>query len=235
VADPISAAAAVTVRPSAPALTTAGRWVGYLAWPWLFGVLLGGDWLLELVGYPTGERPLGLRLSLVAVAVVPGVLWLMTHSRLGQLRGFRRLRATPQPLARIDRNGIELSLPGQGVRRFAWEEVGRLDLSTSWPLRGTLVGTNGRTLALIPESLVHARRTWRSDRNLAQAVVEARPDRYAPVANWAGVTDAFALHELAQADPRAAERRRLLVRVVIIVGLGGATVISLAVWLLSQT
>jgi len=176
-----------------------------------------------------------LRFAIFAIAAGPGAVWFMTLTRLGQLRGLRRLRATTQPLARVDRHGLELSLPGHGVRRFLWEDVARLQIHYSWPLRGALVGTSGATLAVVPESLVHARRVWRSDRNLAQAVVEVRPDRYAQVVNWAGVTDAFALHEMVDSDPRAAERRRFLGRAVIISGLGGLTIISVAVWFLSQT
>jgi len=235
VGDLISAAAPVTVRPSAPALTAAGRWMGYLALPWALVAMLGGSWLLGLAGYRSGDTPVPLRFLLLAFALAPGVVWILSNSRLGQQPGLRRLRATPQPLAIIDSNGIELSIPEYGVRRFPWEAVARLQLSNTWPLRGTLVGMNGENLALIPESLVHARRTWRSDRNLAQAVVEMRPDRYAPVVNWAGVTDAFALHELVRADARSLEWRRLRGRVVIIASLAGLTILSVAVWILSQT
>lgn len=230
----------VIVQPSRPALATAGRWLGYLAWPWALGFLVAGNELLRAVGYPAEQPPLVLRLAVIAIAAAPGAVWFVTQTRLGQVRGLRRLRAQPQPLARVDRHGIELSLPGHGVRRFDWEAVSRLDVINSWLHQdGRLIGTNGSTLAGIPESLVYPRSpTWRAlwTRTLAQVVVEVRPDRYAlSGANWAGLLDAFALHEMVRDyDALAADRRRTQIVAAFAAVLTAGAVVGGVAWLVAQ-
>lgn len=216
----------VTVRPARAALSTAGRRLQLLAVPWAFGLLLGGEAVLASLGVVAGpDRPLWVRLLLVAIAITPAAVWL-GHPWLGRTPSFRWLLEWPQPEARIDRDGIELVFAGEGARRFEWDAVASLRPSQRWRGPAELVGVEGTTLAYIPESLVHPRAGWRSSRTLAEEVVGTRPDRYAlSGANWAGVPDAFALRGTPAGPPNvvAADRRRsAVINVVLALLLSGA-------------
>jgi hypothetical protein len=199
-----------------------------LAVPWAFGLLLAGEAVLPSLGVAPGpDRPLWLRLLLVAIAITPAAVWI-GHPWLGRIPSFRWLLEWPQPAARIDRGGIEFVFAGEGARRFEWDTVASLRPSERWRGPAELVGVEGTTLAYIPESLVHPRSGWRSSRTLAMEVVGARPDRYAlSGTNWAGVPDAFALrgHPVGLLDVVAANRRRATVVIVVFALLLGSALL----------
>ncbi|MBA3878039.1 MAG: hypothetical protein C0498_14175 [Anaerolinea sp.] len=224
----------VIVRPARAALSTAGRRLQLLAVPWAFGLLLGGEAVLPSLGVAAGpDRPLWVRFLLVAIAIAPAAVWI-GHAWLGRIPSFRWLLEWPQPAARIDRDGIELVLAGEGARRFDWDIVASLQPGQRWRHPAELVGTDGTTLASVPESLVRPRPGWRSARTLAQAVVDLRPDRYALYsANWAGVADAFALRETVSVpfDIAAADRRRSAVVAAVCAVLIGGAVLGVVTWL----
>jgi len=91
----------------------------------------------------------------------------------------RSLYRQPHPKAVVDAMGIELHLPGVGVRRFAWDEIARLRTRRNGP--ADLVGVDGAVLAKVPNALIASGRP-----NLARSVVAVRPDRYVRDRGWFG-------------------------------------------------
>jgi hypothetical protein len=75
--------------------------------------------------------PQALSASLLVIAVAPLIV-LLASPVLGRLPGLRWVLATPQPLATLDHQGIELALPGLGTRRFGWPEIDHLELHKTW-------------------------------------------------------------------------------------------------------
>ena len=140
-----------------------GTWV----WPayWLLTAFvvraaLGAQWSLELL-WP-----------FVLVAIAPSLLFVP-----GNRGPFRALYLQPPPRAILTDEGVELHLPGVGVHKHAWAEIASLRVIPTVlrdPLPGTLVGTDGSVLDLIPPSLVRGG-FWTT---FAQAIVRRRPDRY---------------------------------------------------------
>ena len=185
------------VRPAGSTLSHAGRSVAILAVPWAIGFLLVADAVLSSLGSPGPERPIVVRFAIVAIAAGPLVAWWTAAGGwLGRVPGFRRLLAWPQPLARLSPDAIELTLPGEGTRRFDWEGVAALVPDHRWRDLGSaeLHSPDGALLAVIPAGLAFPKAGWRSAPTLADLVVATRPDRYAITGGDAwGRSDAFDL------------------------------------------
>jgi hypothetical protein len=177
---------AVVPHPRSVSLSRAGEALWWLAFPWLFGVAV----VSRLVLFEYME-PVAPRILVVVVAVAPLVLYFGSPV-LGRLPGLRWLLATPQPLASLDEDEIQLDLPDIGVRRFAWREIDHLELHRTWRRRwGELRALDGSLLAIVPDNLVYLRETWRVVPTLAEAVVRMRPDLFVlTAADW-GRPDAF--------------------------------------------
>ena len=211
----------VVLRPSKPAFTQAGRAFLLLSVPWVFVALVASESLLTAVGLSPAERPSSLQLVVVMVAFGP-VFVAMLHRPISRLRGFGWLLESPQPSARVDEGGLELVLPGEGVRRFGWSEMTELVVvQATWfsAMHGELRGPYGSTLATIPHSLMHPRVEWGEFRTLAQAIAEANPGRYALTDyNAFGIGYGFTPLGGSRSRPdlaHAAARRRFLVRLVV--------------------
>ena len=112
--------------------------------------------------------------------------------------GFHWLLAWPQPLARLSPRAIELTLPDEGTRRFAWDDVAALVPNHRWRDLGSaeLRAPDGSLLALIPARLAFPKAGWRSAATLADLVVATRPERSVITGGDAwGRSDAFDLVE----------------------------------------
>jgi hypothetical protein len=207
-----------------------------LALPWAFAVFFGGAWLLEALGYPLSpETPPLIPVLWVTVAMAPSAIWFVVQW-LGRVPGLGWMLARPQPLARVDAGGIDLTLPGVGARRFEWERVAGLVPRRRLGETARLIGLDGKTLADIPDGLVTAHRVKGSTRTLAQLIVELRPDRYGlSDADWAGLPDGFALRgTVRDIDPRVAERRRTALLSMTVLILAATTIGAIVVWFLAQ-
>lgn len=225
---------ALWVKPLRPTLTRSGRLLGLLALPWALGFLLAAGPLLAVLGISLGpQSPLLLRVIVLAVGLIPAVIW-MGHRWLGRAPGFRWLLESPQPFASLDSQGIALTLPGDGTRRLEWDQIAAL-VPRRWRERARLVGVEGSTLAVIPDGLVHPQTGQGSGRTLAQLIVDERPDRFAlSHADWAGRPDAFSTRDaVGHFDVRLAARRRTAVLAGFAVVLIGATLIAATLWFAS--
>jgi hypothetical protein len=233
VADRLDRPDVVTIRARSPDPSRACQWLTYLALPWLFGVILVGDAIATALGFPLTERP-AVRGILGGVAVAPGVV-VVAYPWLGRVPGFRWLVHPIHPRAKLDQRGIELSLPGLGVRFFPWEAVERLVVREGWTTAGTLIGTDGSRLASVPLSLLKFQDSWRSRwaETLASRVVAVRPDRYAiSGASASGLPHEFALTGLATGyDPAVAEQRRVRLLTGFLIALMGFTALAIGLWI----
>lgn len=224
------------VKPPRPTLTRSGRLLGLLALPWALGFLLAAGPLLATLGYSLGpQSPILLRVMVLAIGLTPAVIW-MGHPWLGRAPGFRWLLESPQPFASLDSQGIALTLPGDGTRRVEWEHVASLVPRRPWRERARLVGVDGSTLVVIPDSLIHPKTAQGSSRTLAQLIVDVRPDRFAlSDADWTGRPDAFSLRDaVGHFDVRLAVRRRTAVSAGLVLVLIGVTLGAAMLWLASN-
>ena len=177
---------ALVLHPSTVTLSRAGDALPVLAVPWFLGMLTVHGALYPDMG------PVGTQLVAVLVAVAPIALFLGSPV-LGRVPGLRWLLATPQPLATLDGDEIELALPRVGVRRFRWQQIDRLELHETWRRRwGELRALDGSLLAIVPCDLVYLKGTWRTAPTLAEAVVRTRPDLFVLTGAAWGRPDAFA-------------------------------------------
>ncbi len=141
----------------------------WLSFPWLLAVPLVA-YAIVPAGYPQA-----VSIGVVVVAVAPLVIS-FASSMVGRLPGFRWMLATPQPLAILDDDGIELALPDVGTRRFGWAEIDRLELHRTWWRQwGELRAVDGSLLTIVPADLVYLPETWRSAPTFAEAVVRSGP------------------------------------------------------------
>jgi hypothetical protein len=168
----------IIVRPRHPATTTYGLWFVRLSLPWAIASMLGADVLLSWAGLSPNERPLAVRLAVLAVGVLP-VAIVVASTLLVRVPGFDWLFARPQPLAFVDDEGLDLTLPLIGRQHFAWEEIGSLKFRGRWNAGSELRTPGGELLATVPDELVHPKVYMRTAYTLAESVVQARPSRYA--------------------------------------------------------
>lgn len=209
----------VIIKPQFPALSRAGRGIGFLSVPWFFVALLA----LDTLGPADRDAPQALRWLSLFVAVAP-VGTLVLHPWVGRLPGFLWLHHRMQPRLAIEANGLDLQLPDVGRRLYGWDEVRGLRMRRD--RAADLIGPNGVALAKIPESMILAGGTWWRSESIASLVVHARPDKYRlSRANWAGVPIEFALRvsdePVTAADPWAFRRR--LVNVAVTIAFVGVT------------
>ena len=134
-------------------LSHAGRWVGILAFPWA----IGSSSSRTLSCHPWGRRVRSARSR--------------CGSRSWRSRVARSSRGGPRPAdgwdgcpgstgswpglslwARLSPRAIELTLPDEGTRRFAWDDVAALVPNHRWRDMGSaeLRAPDGSLLALIP-------------------------------------------------------------------------------------
>ena len=168
----------VEVRPRRTAYTKLGTWFVRLSLPWTLVSLIGMDTLLSWSGLAPSERPIALRLAIVAIGVLPVAIVLLSPL-LVRLPGFDWLFTRPQPLATVGDSGLELRLPQIGSQHFAWEQVGSLKFIGRWNGGSVLRTPDGLPLATVPDELVHPKIYVRTAYTLAESVVRSRPDRYA--------------------------------------------------------
>jgi hypothetical protein len=167
------------VRPSRPALSRARRWVGYLCMPFAIAFLLIADSLFTAIGMPPGERSGVVRAAMVTIAVVPIALVVATPA-LRRVPWFGWMFLSPQPLAIVRPEGMELHLPESGIRTFGWDEIGSLKVvAEGWRYWGELRAAEGTLISRIPDTLVQGKVGWFTASTLAESIVQARPDRYA--------------------------------------------------------
>lgn len=154
------------VRPASPAYTKARKWLGYLCMPFLLAIVIGADTVLTKNGWPPADRPEVLRLAIVAIAIVP-VAVVIASPALRRVRGFGWMFLSPQPLAIVRPEGMELRLPESGIRTYGWDEIGSLNVVVEgWRFWGELRAPDGTLIERIPDTL-------------AESIVQARADRYA--------------------------------------------------------
>jgi hypothetical protein len=139
-------------------------------------------------------------------------------------------------MARIDAEGIDLTLPRVGTRRLEWDHVASMIPRRRLQEQARLIGLDGTTLVVIPESLVYPIPFRGPIRTMAQVIVETRPDRYAlSDADWRGLPDGFALRETVRDfDVQEAERRRGALRSRSVLVLIAVTVGAIVLWFLTQ-
>lgn len=209
---------AIVVLPRHPAHSTVGTWFVRLSLPWLLVSLLAIDTIMMWAGLPSGQRPLPIRLLIVAIGVAPVAIVLL-RSRLVKVAAFRWLFIHPQPLASVRSTHLELHTPELGSRLFDWDQVGSLRLKGAWDRGAELRSPAGELLATIPDVLVHPRIGVRTADTLAETVVKVRPDRYAlaPEASSLGRPASFDLREVIGSgiDVHAWRRRRNVVTLVV--------------------
>jgi hypothetical protein len=222
----------IVIRPGRATPSRTTRWLGLLGFPWLFLVLIGTDAILTALGFPPGERPLLVRVVVIACAVLPIGLY-VASPWLGRLPSLSWLLAWPQPEAELDLDGIRLRLPDRPDQYVPWSAVAGLKEASNWRGDSVLVGVDGQILATIPWSLAHPR-SFFTARPLAQQVVELLPDRFALTgSNWAGLADQFGLRDAALPASSAqdsARRQRLVIGGIIAVMLVVSTIAAIA-WL----
>ncbi len=226
----------VIVRASPVALSRATRRIGWLAFPWFFGILFGGAALQDRLGWPLGMAPLPVRLALISVAAVPMVMY-VASPWLGRLPAMRWLLASPQPEARLDLDGLALTLPEREPIRLEWSAITGMQPANDFRRSTHLLGTGGEVLATLPAELAYPRgHGWGwSARSLGQEVVALRSDRYELTGtNWAGWPDRLGLRDTGRPVPTGGDstRRRQAIGFTIILALLGAFGIVIAlVWL----
>lgn len=167
------------VRPASPAYTRARLWLGYLCMPFCIAFLLIADSLLTDVGLPPGERPGIVRAAMVTFALVPLAL-VVASPALRRVPGFGWMFLSPQPLAVIRPEGMELHLPESGIRTYGWDEIGSLKVVVEgWRYWGELRAPDGALIEKVPDTLIHPKTGWFTASTLAESIVQARPNRYA--------------------------------------------------------
>jgi len=169
--------APIVVRPRSPVFRAIGTLLVRLCLPWLLLSLLALDAALTAMGLPPGERNLPVRLTIVAIGVLPAAIVLLSPL-LVRLPGFDWLFLRPQPMALLDSTEVALLLPKGGERRYRWEDIGSLKFKGRWNGGSELRGPDGELLADIPDEIVHPKPGWRSADTLAESVVKVRPDRF---------------------------------------------------------
>lgn len=216
---------AIVIRPQRQVLSRTARWLSWAAIPWALGVLFGFDAVLRSFGTPLGEQPPLSRALVVAIALVPGLL-LIVSPWLGPRAATGWLLARPQPEARLDAEGIRLMLPDQPVQAIAWSDIASLSPSNDLRRTSSLLDANGQVLAKIPPGLVMQLARGPGPHSLAEAIVAIRPDRYvaAPPGIY-GVVTGFAIREAGAKNPPVIPRWRhyapALTVVVFLLGIGG--------------
>jgi len=115
------------VRPSRPALSRARKWLGYLCIPFCIAFLVAADSLLTANGMPPGERPGVVRVAMIAIALTPVAVVVATPALI-RIRGFGWMFLSPQPLAIVLPEGIELHLPVIGGHTYDWDKVASLNV-----------------------------------------------------------------------------------------------------------
>jgi hypothetical protein len=222
----------VIVRASPVAISRTTRRIGWLAFPWLFGVLFGGTALFNLFEWPLGEVPLALRLALVVLALIPAATYILSPW-LGHVPALRWLLASPQPEARLDLDGLTLMLPDREPVRFDWSEITGMRPANDVRRSTQLLGPAGAVLATLPDVLAYPRGRGLWSRSLAQEVAGLRPDRYNVTGtSVGGLVDRIALRDTGQAiAPQPDPTRRQVIAVAVIVAiLGGLGIVIAVVW-----
>jgi hypothetical protein len=225
-----------TLKLALPSRSPLGRALGWVAFPWLFAVAIGALLILNALGYSVSDPgPPLFRLVAIAISIAPATLWI-TSQWLGKVPGFRWLLDSPQPMARIDAEGIDLTLPRAGTRRLEWDHVAGMLPGRRLQEQARLIGLDGTTLVEVPESLVYATPFWGPTRTMAQVIVETRPDRYSlSDADWRGLPDGFALRgTVRNFDVQEAEGRRVALHSRNVLVLVAVTVGVVVLWFLTQ-
>ena len=178
---------------SRPTLSRAGRWLVGLTFPWILAATV----LVRLLDSAT-DLGSPQRLVVIAVyAVLAGGPLLLAGvavtARQARWMRPRWLFGWPQPRADIGPDGLALWSPVSDVRRFAWDEVGSLSVTSPWLRAGELRAPDGTLLATVPAGLMHPRMVGRHPRTLAEWIVDARPDRFILVDRGPSEPDAFEL------------------------------------------
>jgi hypothetical protein len=154
----------IIVRPLlAPNPSRRGWMVMATLWGWT--LLWGVIYLLT-----KGQGP-SMPATLPAWAGIAGVIASLVVPIGWRIPWFRSLYLQPHPMAVLDHTGIELHLPGIGVRRFAWGEIAALRPRPRAPAE--LLSTDGRLLAAVPGALVASGRP-----SLARSVVRVQPKAF---------------------------------------------------------
>jgi hypothetical protein len=120
-----------------------------------------------------------VRLAIVNIALIPVVV-VVASPALRRVPGFGWMFLSPQPLAIVRPEGMELHLPESGTRTYGWDEIGSLKvLVEGWRYWGELRDPDGSLVERIPDTLIHPKTGWFTASTLAESIVQARPDRYA--------------------------------------------------------
>jgi hypothetical protein len=155
-------------------LSRTAHWLSVAAIAWILVAVVIADYGGQALGYLRETRPRIATYLILAVALAPS-LFLILSPIVARFRRFHWLLADPQPMARLDRLGIELHLPERGVGWFAWDEIGSLvnDRKVGWRGEdvGDLLAPDGGRLVRLPLQLVRFRETWSKQNSLAEAVV----------------------------------------------------------------
>jgi hypothetical protein len=137
--------------PRSAVRSKAGRALGWIAFPWVFGFVVVVDAALTALGWPRGPRPLPLQIGMLLVGAGPAILWVFAGS-LGRTRPFAWLLESPQPRLILDSAGLAIETTGGETTRLSWNDIGDVRiLPPSVPSR--IHGRDGALLAEIPGPL----------------------------------------------------------------------------------
>ena len=167
----------VPTQPHRPTMSRALVWLGIGSLVWFFAFGIVTDYGLEAIGILRGQRSALVKVLHLGLAVTPAVLWAVSPV-ISPYRPFRWMRASPQPQLTLMPDGIAVTLPDRGNGWFSWDEIGYLVNRPTWwgQSKADLLAPDGSRLARLPGTFTKFEHgSWVY---LADAVVEARPDRF---------------------------------------------------------
>jgi hypothetical protein len=159
--------------PRSAVRSKAGRALGWIAFPWVFGFVLVVDAALTAMGWPRGPRPPLLQIGMFLVGAGPAILWVFAGS-LGRTRPFAWLLESPQPKLILDSAGLTIATTGGEATRLSWNDIGDVRiLPPSVPSR--IHAGDGSLLAEIPGPLSTPRVDGGGETRLADELAAFSP------------------------------------------------------------